>query len=111
MVSPERAIRNLLVDLEADESCTVTHGGICYDDLERYGWMMAAVDWMDEERATAPTWRTESGPCSNVEWPPAEDGKRVGLQGFGHDHEKYVRRDGRGYIAETRLERLRVDPL
>ena len=46
-----------------------------------------------------------------VEWPPAEDGKRVGLQGFGHYHEKYVRRDGRWYIAETRLERLRVDPL
>ncbi len=46
-----------------------------------------------------------------VEWPSAEDGTRVGLQGYGHYHETYVRVDGRWQIASTRLERLRVDPL
>ena len=49
VVSPERAIRNLLVDLEADEPYIVTHGRIRDDYLERHGWMMAAIDRMDEE--------------------------------------------------------------
>jgi uncharacterized protein (TIGR02246 family) len=45
-----------------------------------------------------------------VEW-PAQGGTRVGLHGFGHYHEEYVRQDGRWRIASSRLERLRVDPL
>jgi uncharacterized protein (TIGR02246 family) len=46
-----------------------------------------------------------------VEWPASESGARVGLRGFGHYHEEYVRRDGRWYIHRSRLERLRIDPL
>lgn len=46
-----------------------------------------------------------------VEWPPTGAGERVGLQGYGHYHEDYVREDGRWCIARSRLERLRVDPL
>jgi uncharacterized protein (TIGR02246 family) len=46
-----------------------------------------------------------------VEWPPGPDGARVGLQGYGHYHEEYTRRDGRWRIQRSRLERLRIDPL
>ena len=46
-----------------------------------------------------------------VEWPPGDDGTRVGLRGYGHYHEEYVKLDGRWHIAKTRLERLRIDPL
>jgi hypothetical protein len=47
-----------------------------------------------------------------VEWPPnADDGTRVGLQGFGHYFEEYVREDGEWRISRSRLVRLRVDPL
>lgn len=46
-----------------------------------------------------------------VEWPPGGDGARVGLTGYGHYLEDYVREDGEWRIARTRLERLRVDPL
>jgi len=45
-----------------------------------------------------------------VEW-PATAGGRVGIQGYGHYHEEYVREEGRWRIARSRLERLRVDPL
>jgi ketosteroid isomerase-like protein len=45
-----------------------------------------------------------------VEW-PSEDGTRVGLRGYGHYVEEYVREDGQWCIARSRLERLRVDPL
>jgi uncharacterized protein (TIGR02246 family) len=45
-----------------------------------------------------------------VEW-PAQDGGRVGLQGYGHYVEEYVREDGAWCIARSRLERVRVDPL
>jgi len=45
-----------------------------------------------------------------VEW-DARDGTRVGLQGYGHYREQYVREDGQWRIARTRLERLRVDSL
>jgi uncharacterized protein (TIGR02246 family) len=45
-----------------------------------------------------------------VEWPSAP-GERVGIQGYGHYHEEYVREEGRWRIARSRLERLRVDPL
>jgi hypothetical protein len=46
-----------------------------------------------------------------VEWPSGEDGTRVGLNGFGHYLEEYVREDGEWRIARLRLERLRLDPL
>ena len=46
-----------------------------------------------------------------VEWPAQDDGTRVGLQGYGHYREEYVREDGAWRIARSRLERLRVDPL
>lgn len=46
-----------------------------------------------------------------VEWPPGPDGGRVGITGYGHYREAYVR-DGDGWrIARLRLTRLRVDPL
>jgi uncharacterized protein (TIGR02246 family) len=45
-----------------------------------------------------------------VEW-PAQDDERVGLRGYGHYVEEYVREDGQWCIARSRLERLRVDPL
>lgn len=46
-----------------------------------------------------------------VEWPASPSGERVGLQGFGHYLEEYVREDGEWRIGRIRLERLRVDPL
>jgi hypothetical protein len=46
-----------------------------------------------------------------VEWPPKTSGERVGLQGYGHYREEYVREDGRWRIQKLRLERLRIDPL
>ena len=46
-----------------------------------------------------------------VEWPPSESGGRVGLQGYGHYEEEYVREDGEWRIARLRLVRLRVDAL
>jgi uncharacterized protein (TIGR02246 family) len=46
-----------------------------------------------------------------VEWPEQADGGRVGLHGYGHYHEEYVRQDGTWRISRSRLERLRVDPL
>ncbi|ONH58198.1 hypothetical protein CcI49_22085 [Frankia sp. CcI49] len=46
-----------------------------------------------------------------VEWPAPESGGRVGLQGYGHYVEEYVREDGRWRINRSRLERLRVDSL
>jgi uncharacterized protein (TIGR02246 family) len=45
-----------------------------------------------------------------VEW-PEQDGRRVGIKGYGHYVEEYVREDGAWCIARSRLERLRVDPL
>ncbi len=44
-----------------------------------------------------------------VEWPRGEDGKRVGLQGYGHYQERYVREEGAWRISYSRLVRLRVD--
>jgi uncharacterized protein (TIGR02246 family) len=46
-----------------------------------------------------------------VEWPPSAAGERVGLQGYGHYEEDYVREGGRWVIARCHLSRLRVDPL
>ncbi len=46
-----------------------------------------------------------------VEWSAGPDGQRVGIQGYGHYVEVYVRHDGQWRIARSRLDRLRVDPL
>jgi ketosteroid isomerase-like protein len=46
-----------------------------------------------------------------VEWPAADGGDRVGLQGFGHYVEEYVREEGTWRISRSRLVRLRVDAL
>jgi uncharacterized protein (TIGR02246 family) len=46
-----------------------------------------------------------------VEWPPSASGERVGITGYGHYLEDYVREDGEWRIARTHLARLRVDPL
>jgi uncharacterized protein (TIGR02246 family) len=46
-----------------------------------------------------------------VEWPRLETGARVGIIGYGHYRERYLRADGGWRIAHLRLERLRVDPL
>lgn len=46
-----------------------------------------------------------------VQWPSGADGTRIGLKGYGHYLEEYIREDGQWRIARIRLERLRVDPL
>jgi uncharacterized protein (TIGR02246 family) len=46
-----------------------------------------------------------------VEWPRLESGERIGLTGYGHYLEEYIREDGEWRIARTHLARLRVDPL
>jgi hypothetical protein len=46
-----------------------------------------------------------------VEFAPAKSGDRIGLQGYGHYREEYVREDGQWRIRRLRLERLRIDPL
>ena len=46
-----------------------------------------------------------------VEWPRSESGARVGLEGYGHYLEDYVREDGAWRIQRLHLSRLRVDPL
>jgi uncharacterized protein (TIGR02246 family) len=46
-----------------------------------------------------------------VEFPPAADGARRGLRGYGHYHEEYRREAGEWRIHRSRLVRLRIDPL
>ena len=46
-----------------------------------------------------------------VEWPATDDGDRVGIQGYGHYIEEYVREDGQWRISRSRLVRLRVEGL
>jgi hypothetical protein len=46
-----------------------------------------------------------------VEFPPAPSGERVGLQGYGHYTEEYVREEGEWRIKSLHLSRLRIDPL
>ena len=46
-----------------------------------------------------------------VEFPSSPTGERLGLQGFGHYTEEYVREGGEWRIASLRLSRLRIDPL
>ncbi len=45
-----------------------------------------------------------------VEWPSDAGNTRIGLQGYGHYIEEYVREDGAWRISRSRLERLRIDP-
>jgi uncharacterized protein (TIGR02246 family) len=46
-----------------------------------------------------------------VEFPARDDGERVGLQGYGHYTEEYVREDGEWRISHSHLSRLRIDSL
>ena len=46
-----------------------------------------------------------------VEFPNGANGERIGLQGYGHYTEEYVREDGEWRIASLHLSRLRIDPL
>lgn len=46
-----------------------------------------------------------------VQFPGADGQPGVGLQGYGHYHEEYVREDGEWKIARLELSRLRVDPV
>jgi uncharacterized protein (TIGR02246 family) len=46
-----------------------------------------------------------------VEWAASKPEARVGLKGYGHYREEYVREDGAWRIAHMHLSRLRVDPL
>jgi hypothetical protein len=66
---------------------------------------MPEIEIQSDERATG-VWAM----FDYVEWPPV-DGKRVGIVGYGHYFERYVREGGEWKIAETRLERLRRDSL
>ena len=68
---------------------------------------------MPEIELTGPdTARGTWAMCDYVELTTkGEDGGRLGLQGYGHYQEEYIREDGQWRIAKTRLERLRVDSL
>lgn len=67
---------------------------------------------MPEIELTGPDTATGTWAMADyVEWAPAENGQRVGLQGYGHYLEEYVREDGAWRIARLHLARLRVDPL
>lgn len=67
---------------------------------------------MPEIELTGPDTATGTWAMADyVEWAPAENGQRVGLQGYGHYLEDYVREDGAWRIARLHLARLRVDPL
>jgi hypothetical protein len=46
-----------------------------------------------------------------VEFPQGANAARIGLQGYGHYTEQYVREDGEWRIASLLLSRLRIDPL
>ena len=46
-----------------------------------------------------------------VEFPAGDGGARVGLKGYGHYHEEYVREDGEWRIRRSELSRIRIDPL
>jgi uncharacterized protein (TIGR02246 family) len=46
-----------------------------------------------------------------VEFPASEAGERVGLRGYGHYTEEYVREDGEWRIKHLHLSRLRIDSL
>lgn len=67
---------------------------------------MPEIELTGPDSATG-TWSMED----YVEWAPSADGRRVGLRGYGHYLEEYVREDGAWRIARMHLARLRVDPL
>ena len=46
-----------------------------------------------------------------VEFPANAAGERVGLRGYGHYTEEYVREDGEWRISHSHLSRLRIDSL
>ncbi len=46
-----------------------------------------------------------------VQFPGIDGQSGMGLQGYGHYHEEYVREDGEWKIARLELSRLRVDPV
>ena len=46
-----------------------------------------------------------------VEWPATPSGDRIGLQGYGHYREEYVREGDQWRISRSRLVRLRIDAL
>ena len=67
---------------------------------------------MPEIEITGPDTATGTWAMADyVEWPSGAAGERVGIQGYGHYVEEYVRHDGEWRIARSRLDRLRVDPL
>jgi hypothetical protein len=73
---------------------TVHHGHM--PEIEFTGADTARVIWAMEDY---------------VEFPPTDDGTRVGLRGYGHYHEEYRRDQGTWRIARLHLARLRIDPL
>ena len=66
---------------------------------------------MPEIEVTGDTARGTWAMFDYVEWPSSAPADRVGLQGYGHYVEEYVRDGGTWRIRRSRLERLRVDPL
>jgi uncharacterized protein (TIGR02246 family) len=46
-----------------------------------------------------------------VEFPSPENGHRVGLRGYGHYTEEYVREEGEWRIKHLHLSRIRIDSL
>jgi uncharacterized protein (TIGR02246 family) len=46
-----------------------------------------------------------------VEFSSSTPEKRVGLHGFGHYHETYIKSEGQWRIKTMKLTRLRIDPL
>ncbi len=67
---------------------------------------MPEIELTDSDHARA-TWAM----FDYVEWPAPEGGDRIGLQGYGHYIEEYVREGGQWRISRSRLERLRIDAL
>jgi len=67
---------------------------------------MPEIDLTGPDSATG-TWAL----FDYVEWPGAEGGERIGLRGYGHYLEEYVREEGQWRISKLHLRRLRVDPL
>jgi uncharacterized protein (TIGR02246 family) len=101
--------------LEVPEVDTVTNGReaiVAFVSRALDGARTVHHGHMPEIELTSPdTARATWAMFDYVEWPPGENGGRVGLQGFGHYVEEYVRDRGTWRISRSRLERLRLDPL
>lgn len=67
---------------------------------------MPEIEIVGSDNATG-TWAM----ADYVEWPSADSGDRVGLQGYGHYIEEYSRTGGQWHISRSRLQRLRIDSL